>query len=1289
MVASPVFAAYTAKINDSSAASIACPFPHNIRYAFGLQPSRYTQAQYAAAVSQFYTTWCSTFVTASGSNYRVWWPDGTTAYETVSEGIGYGMLIAVQMADKTLFDGLNGYYQANWETAHGGTYHLMEWQCPGPTANNNCSGNAATDADQDCALALYMAAYQWNSTAYSTEANTVAADILSSCMVGSRVTGGDSNTGVIYPDYCAPGWYRCFASKTGNAGWTNVANWVYNTLCPALESQWTYGYVPNEINNDGTFHSPIALGSEGANNHGYDASRWGWRMGTDYLWNGSNQGPISMFAHTMQAGVTANGYLNYVQEYFDATDGKTATKAGTDGSTSPCSHLQIGPALVGCMAGLPNNPVNQAFVDDTYDELDRRLMANTGCVTLEYFQDTLGLMCLMVGTGNFPNMACSGCASSAPAATPTPMPCFMLSDLEDDTLINATNGYWFTFSYASLNNTPVNPTPTRALVSSASYILQSPGAAGTNWAAAVTGFWMDNGLATPATYGGFAIATQLNPPWNNLMNLTVGSAGPCSLVDMTFYTKATAPMTVRVNFYNPAIDPSNGGNANQFGYTIPVTTSWQAVTITYNEIMCQDWAGTGVCTGGITGGGSLIRSQALTNVTSIQWDTAGNPATVGYWVDQVCMHFAKISNGYYTPVVINTATPSAVAGTPTGTPTSSATRTSTATPSSTPTNTVTRTATFTATNTIANTATSTTTLTPTGTPTGTPTSSATRTPTATTTNSPTNTVASTSTNSATSTASRTSTLTPTATPTSTLANTATNTTTSTVTNTLTSTTTSSATRTATFTMTATATSTLANTATNTASPSPSFTTTSTASRTPTATATSTTTSTLTATVTNTFTITDTFTPSPTGQASATNTPSSTASGTPTLTATRTTTQTPTLSTTQTPTNTLGNTATATATSTATNTLATTATNTATSTTSSTATKTSTSSVTATPTSTLADTATATTTKTASSTPSFTTTSTLTSTPTNTFVFTATPSFTPSSTPTEVTVVATQGTNPPGNSTQPAGTSGLLVQQVVLTNPSSSVVNVTAVTLTLAVGGGGNSTDITGVTLWENGTAITTTTFSGNTAVYLINEPLGPSASATFTVTADFGTNAIGTYTFSVAGMGGNNGQPVGFSNMPVAGAMITIAQFTSTPTSTPTVTPTLTPIATPSSSPTETTTSTPMGTSTFTASPTSSITSTPQPNTTPIVFPNPSTGGPVMVAASFAEPVNQVDVQIFTTAFRKVQDNTVNPGTAASNWRILIQMQDSWGNPLASGLYYVVITADGHQRSVVKLLLLR
>jgi hypothetical protein len=91
------------------------------------------------------------------------------------------------------------------------------------------------------------------------------------------------------------------------------------------------------------------------------------------------------------------------------------------------------------------------------------------------------------------------------------------------------------------------------------------------------------------------------------------------------------------------------------------------------------------------------------------------------------------------------------------------------------------------------------------------------------------------------------------------------------------------------------------------------------------------------------------------------------------------------------------------------------------------------------------------------------------------------------------------------------------------------------------------------------------------------------------------------------------------------------------------------------------------------------------PNTAAIVFPNPSTGGPVNVKPPVYTGTATVKVQLFTTAFRKVQENDYS---TLPYGPIKVLMQDDWGKPLASGLYYVVITVNDH-RSITKLLLLR
>jgi hypothetical protein len=62
-----------------------------------------------------------------------------------------------------------------------------------------------------------------------------------------------------------------------------------------------------------------------------------------------------------------------------------------------------------------------------------------------------------------------------------------------------------------------------------------------------------------------------------------------------------------------------------------------------------------------------------------------------------------------------------------------------------------------------------------------------------------------------------------------------------------------------------------------------------------------------------------------------------------------------------------------------------------------------------------------------------------------------------------------------------------------------------------------------------------------------------------------------------------------------------------------------------------------------------------------------------------------VKVEIFTVAFRKVLTKTfenVLPGQS-----VPVTLTDNWGRPLAGGIYYVVVTVDGH-RLITKLLVI-
>jgi hypothetical protein len=65
--------------------------------------------------------------------------------------------------------------------------------------------------------------------------------------------------------------------------------------------------------------------------------------------------------------------------------------------------------------------------------------------------------------------------------------------------------------------------------------------------------------------------------------------------------------------------------------------------------------------------------------------------------------------------------------------------------------------------------------------------------------------------------------------------------------------------------------------------------------------------------------------------------------------------------------------------------------------------------------------------------------------------------------------------------------------------------------------------------------------------------------------------------------------------------------------------------------------------------------------------------------------VSDVTVQIFTVAFRLVQQETFRQIPVGTD--VQIELKDGTGMPLASGLYYVVVTIDG-KRKIGKLLII-
>ncbi len=369
-----------------------------------------------------------------------------------------------------------------------------------------------------------------------------------------------------------------------------------------------------------------------------------------------------------------------------------------------------------------------------------------------------------------------------------------------------------------------------------------------------------------------------------------------------------------------------------------------------------------------------------------------------------------------------------------------------------------------------------------------------------------------------------------------------------------------------------------------------------------------------------------LTPTPNCVPGSTNTPTSTA----TNTSTPTVTSTPTASATATPTQTATSTATSTDTSSATGTPTLTATGTATATPTSTASKTATSTAsntpTATPSSTSTPTATSTATSSATGTPS------------------ATPTATSSPSATGTATLTPTGTLTPPDTSTPTGTPTLTptFSATASATPSATLTPTSTVSLTPTSTATGTPTLTPTNTYTPTNSWTSTTTFT----------PTG-----TLTPTPTVSLTATSTATLTATG--------------------------SPTPTPALTATWTMTATATPTASPTPTPTTAYSSTATSTATQTPTLTA--QSHSTPLVYPNPSTGGPVWINPGLSSP-SDVKISLFTTAFREVNDLSLQDVPVGV--RLSLPMNDRWGNPLANGLYYVVVhTPEG--QTVLKLLVLR
>jgi endo-1,4-beta-D-glucanase Y len=374
--------------NDSNQVAARAKFPYNAKYPYGQASLNPNQAVVKKQLLTEWNEWKKLRITASGAGgYKRVQRDAKTNYDTVSEGLGYGLLLAVYFDDQALFDDLY-HYVKKYSNQRG----LMSWHidAEGNTTSDDGGVNGASDADEDIAVALVFASKKWGDSKsqfdYTTEARTYIDNIYqwmiepdTYILKPGDVWGG---TWVTNPSYYAPAWYRIFADFTGNKDWITIANTGYDIVDQIKQYNKGTGLVPDWCQSTGEESTNNAL----SYNFKYDAIRYQWRTAIDYCWYGEKRALANIeasckFFQKIGAANILDGYT---------ITGDVIGTEHTAGFVTMCASATM---------AWSDRALAKEFYNETWKVKNGR-----GKNEKSYYEGTLRLMVLLFMTGNFPNL---------------------------------------------------------------------------------------------------------------------------------------------------------------------------------------------------------------------------------------------------------------------------------------------------------------------------------------------------------------------------------------------------------------------------------------------------------------------------------------------------------------------------------------------------------------------------------------------------------------------------------------------------------------------------------------------------------------------------------------------------------------------------------------------------------------------------------------------------------------------------------------------------------------------
>jgi hypothetical protein len=392
-------------LNAGPRAAVAGPnsYPFGSRldaYVAGIRPTSASAEQMDAAIRASYDAWKAHAIAdvpgvAGGKAVRF---GNSPSYLVVSEGIGYGMLLAVLMAGhdpqaRALFDGFLTTVRARPAYGIPGTpgKYLMEWRL---ALNGSSAGDGwnAMDGDLDIAMALLMADRQWGSAGgwnYKQEALDTINAIASWNMKPNGITKGLAYGHVSRTSDYMITHFRAFKRATGDALWDRAVDSAY-ALIDRMQSQYSpnCGLMPDFIMNVDTSPQPSTGGlGDFVDTEGFyfaNAQRNPWRWGTDVVTSGDERWKS-----------VCTKLMTFMRNATGGNPVSTAIGYRLDGSSMGNGWIPrsvIGPLTVGAM-------VDARF----QDYLNALWDWNSANFTTSYYDSELQLLPLIVASGNWWN----------------------------------------------------------------------------------------------------------------------------------------------------------------------------------------------------------------------------------------------------------------------------------------------------------------------------------------------------------------------------------------------------------------------------------------------------------------------------------------------------------------------------------------------------------------------------------------------------------------------------------------------------------------------------------------------------------------------------------------------------------------------------------------------------------------------------------------------------------------------------------------------------------------------